>query len=163
MSETGLQISKEGVVEYVERPLAVTGSVRRTRGFRMHIDDIRIIAVSPILLLDDEALIITLVDKHERLGHFSSLELETEAVDTLEKSFGVDFKKAWYRYSYAAHTKLITQIVFPQIAEGAPLFEGFFDSVFGFVRNLKRATGMTMVYNGMLNQQSKTLDLRENK
>lgn len=157
MSETGLQSSKEGLIEYLERPLMVTGSVRRTTGFRMHIDDIRIIAVSPILLLDQEDLIVTLVDKHERLGHFSSLELETEAADTIEKAFGVDFKKAWYQYSYAAHTKMITQIVFPQIAKGAPLFEGFFDSVSGFVQNLKRATGVTMVYNGILNEQSKTL------
>ncbi|MEM1357065.1 MAG: hypothetical protein AAGF89_02650, partial [Bacteroidota bacterium] len=82
--DRGLRIDGDVVVfnEWPEGEIWWSGI---TDSFRIKIDDIRVVAISPRLSLDDEILIVTLINKEKEFKQFSSFEFGKEPIKEFEK------------------------------------------------------------------------------
>ena len=88
-----------------------------TESFKVNIEDVRLIVLSPRLAMDDEDMIITLIDKHRNFHQFSSYEFREEGVKELEIKFGLKSiqRVEWAKFSLGEHENMITdKIIYPE-------------------------------------------------
>lgn len=88
-----------------------------TKSFKINIDEIKIIAISPRLAFDDEMLMITLIDKEKSFRQFSNFEFGKEPIKELEKR--LDLKSIqnteWEKFSWEEHQNYTTdKIIYPK-------------------------------------------------
>ncbi|MCR6641999.1 MAG: hypothetical protein NVV82_24190 [Sporocytophaga sp.] len=126
-------INNNNIVEYIERPLKDTGSVRRTKGFRIPLEGIKIIGVRAIVLLDDEDFIVSLIDSNKKEYKFSSLEFNTPAAKFLEEKFNIRLTTLWGTFDYKEHINGANKILYPKEFEGKRFYKGIFKSPMAFL------------------------------
>ncbi|GAL84460.1 hypothetical protein ATO12_03645 [Sporocytophaga myxococcoides] len=129
-------INNNNIVEYIERPLKDTGSVRRTNGFRIPLEGIKIIGVRAIVLLDDEDFIVSLIDSNKKEYKFSSLEFNTLTAKFLEEKFNISLTTLWGTFTYKEHINGVNKVLYPKEFEGKKLYKGIFESPKSFFYGL---------------------------
>lgn len=88
-----------------------------TDSFKVNIEDVRLIVLSPRLAMDEEVIIITLIDKHRNFHQFSSYEFKEEGVKELETKFGLKSiqRVEWAKFSWEEQENMITdKIIYPE-------------------------------------------------
>jgi hypothetical protein len=88
-----------------------------TKSFKIKFDDIKLIAISPRLALDDEMLMITLIDEKKNFRQFSNFEFNTEAILEFEKRLNLNSIRdiEWEKFSWEEHENAITdKIIYPK-------------------------------------------------
>jgi len=88
-----------------------------TKSFKIKFEDIKIVAISPRLALDDEMMIVTLIDKEENFYQFSSFEFGKESIKDFEKDLGIKSIRnfEWEKFSWEEHEDSITdKIIYPK-------------------------------------------------
>ncbi len=136
----GLNINNN-IVEYFERPLKDTGSVRRTKGFRIPLEEIKVIGVRGIVLLDDEDFIVSLIGSNKKEYKFSSLEFNTPAAKFLEEKFNISLTTLWGTFAYNEHINGANKILYPKEFEGKRFYKGIFESPKAFLCALNIFSG----------------------
>lgn len=151
--DTGL-ILIDNQLHYVERPIEVTGMNRKTKSFSIYIDQIKIIAVTAIVLLDDEDFLISIIDNTGREFKFSSLEFETEAAIALSNHFNLNsFSKLWGIFTYGEHYRGESRILFPEELQNEKLYQKVFESKHAFSNSIKRLLGNGNIYDRTLRNE----------
>jgi len=94
-----------------------------TKSFKIRFDDIKIVAISPRLALDNEMLLVTLIDKEKNFSQFSNFEFEGEAYEIFENKLSLSIGKEWSEFSWKEHENYITDLViYPNELKGEDLF-----------------------------------------
>lgn len=88
-----------------------------TKSFKLKFDDIKLIAISPRLAMDDEILMITIIDKDEKFKQFSCFEFDKEPIKEFENKLNLNSLKdtEWEKFSWEEHENSITdKVIYPK-------------------------------------------------
>jgi len=105
-----------------------------TKSFKIKFDEIKIIAISPRLALDDEMLMVTLIDKEKKFRQFSNFEFGKEPIKKFEKRLNLNSLREteWEKFSWEEHENYITdKVIYPK--------EMYWEDLFVKPKNLKKA------------------------
>lgn len=83
--ENGLKIN-DNEIEFNQWSTGEIWSPCITKSFKIKFDEIKVIAISPRLSLDDEMLMITLIDEEKNFRQFSNFEFGKEPIKEFEKN-----------------------------------------------------------------------------
>jgi len=120
-----------------------------TKSFKIKFDEIRIIAISPRLALDDEILIITLIDKRNKFRQFSNFEFDKKPIKEFEKKFNLNSirETEWEKFSWEEHQNYITdKVIYPK--------ELYWEDLFVKPKNLKKIFIQTLKFISIKNSIS---------
>lgn len=120
-----------------------------TRSFEIKIQDIKIIAISPRLALDEEMLMISLIDKKGKLYKFSNFEFGKDSMKEIERRFLLKDIKVmeWDKFSWEDHENYITdKIIYPKELYWEDLYlrpKGIFKSIVQWLKflSIKKSIG----------------------
>jgi len=88
----------------------------RTSSFKIPISEIKVIAISPRLAMDEEIFIISMIDKDQNFYEFSSWECQKESFKQFEKRFGLNdiVNEEWSKFSWKQHQgHLTSKLLYP--------------------------------------------------
>lgn len=122
--DKGLKINGD-LLEFNKWAIGDIWSTCITPSFKVKFDDIKIIAISPRIALDDEMLLVSLIDKEKNFRQFSHFEFEKEAFDIFNQRLNLDntIVKEWQQFSYEDHQNYVTdRVIYPQSLYGENLF-----------------------------------------
>ena len=121
--QPGLHIKDTQIIftEYLKEEI---GSTKYCGSFRLNINDGRLIALSPRLLVDDETLFVLIVDESDNIYPMPDNILKGDGVMQLEKHFSLPrLTTEWEKFAYNDHHDQINKVVYPTRFYGMDLFQ----------------------------------------
>ena len=88
-----------------------------TKSFKLKFEEIKLVAISPRLALDDEILMITLIDKEGKFRQFSCFEFGKEPIKEFENKLNIKSLRniEWEKFSWEEHENYMTdKVVYPE-------------------------------------------------
>ncbi|ARN77679.1 hypothetical protein BST97_06525 [Nonlabens spongiae] len=111
--KSGIEITESKLV-FTAFPSKITGLGKFCKSFDCLLDDIKFIALSPRLVLDDECLFILIVDWSKNIYILNDHVLKTEGLSDLESNFGLEpILETWEKFSYDDHYGKVDKIIYP--------------------------------------------------
>ena len=105
-----------------------------TKSFKIKFDEIKLIAISPRLALDDEMLLITIIDKEGKFYQFSCFEFGKDPIKEFEERLNLKSIRdiEWEKFSWEEHQDYITdKVIYPE--------ELYWEDLFIKPKKLKKA------------------------
>lgn len=96
-----------------------------TNSFKIKFDEIKLVAISPRMALDDEILLVTIIDANKQFKQFSSFEFGKEPIKKFEKRLGLNSIRdvEWGKFSWKEQQNAITdKVIYPKELYGENLF-----------------------------------------
>ncbi|NOQ73054.1 MAG: hypothetical protein GQ574_13680 [Crocinitomix sp.] len=88
-----------------------------TKSFKIKFDKIHLVVISPRLAFDDEALIVTIIDRNKNFHQFSCQEFGGDEMMQFELRLGLKSIRniEWGKFSWKEHENYITdKIIYPK-------------------------------------------------
>ncbi|MCH2193580.1 hypothetical protein [Kordia sp.] len=114
--EKGLKINGEEI-EFNKWSIGEITYPCITKSFKLKFDEIRLIALSPRLAMDDEILMITIIDTKGKFRQFSCYEFGKEPIKKFEKKLDLKSLREieWEKFSWEEHENGITdKVIYPK-------------------------------------------------
>lgn len=119
-----LQI-KNGIIDFQAIPVEKIGMAAFCESFQIKTEEVKIIAISPRLMLDDESLFVTLIDASGQLYTIPDGGLSQKTAGKLEEIFELTpiLSVEWAKFEYDDHYAKYDKIIFPEYLYWEDLFE----------------------------------------
>lgn len=114
--EKGLRINGENI-EFNKWSVGEIWYPCITKSFKLKFDEIKLVAISPRLAIDDEMLMITIIDKEGNFRQFSCFEFNKEPIKEFERKLKLKSLRnvEWEKFSWDEHENYITdKVVYPK-------------------------------------------------
>lgn len=122
MKKTGIHITDSELI-FTAFPSKEIGLAMYCKSFKILLKDIKYIAVSPRMALDDEVLFILIIGKNYKI-HKIPFEHISYTFDTFEKHFQLNpIHEEWGKFEYEDHYGKIDKIIYPKEFYWHDLFE----------------------------------------
>ncbi len=109
----GIEITETKLV-FTAFTSKITGLGKFCKSFDCLLDDIKFIALSPRLVLDNECLFILIVDCSKNIYVLNDHVLKTEGLSDLESHFALEpILETWKKFSYDDHYGKVDKVIFP--------------------------------------------------
>lgn len=109
----GLHIEDEMLL-FRQGPKAEKGIARRCKSFSLRLEDVRLIAISPRLVLDDETLFFLIVSKEGKLFPMNEKTLRITGIQLLEERFKlVPIRELSKKFRYEDHYGKYDKVIYP--------------------------------------------------
>lgn len=116
---------ENGMISFTAVPVEKIGIAAYCESFQIKIEEVKIIAISPRLKIDDEFFLITLINARGQFFPIPDQVLSLETAGKLEKTFGLNpvRKVEWARFKYNDHQAKYDKIIFPRDLYWEDLFK----------------------------------------
>ncbi|MGD1848624.1 MAG: hypothetical protein ACFB10_24805 [Salibacteraceae bacterium] len=109
----GIQI-KNGKFKFQEFPENEIGLAKYCNSFQLELNDIRMIAISPRLAVDDETLFILVIDKDGKIFPIPDNVLKSIGIKTFEAHFQLkSIVEEWEKFDYNDHYGKYDKVIYP--------------------------------------------------
>lgn len=110
-------------VNFDAKSIKKVGLVRYSPGFSLELREIAIIGVAPRLVLDDEIYFLVFTDFQGQYYRVCDEQIPATAREKLQTLFHIGIWDTWVNYTYAQHAYGLSNILYPEVLAGQPLFE----------------------------------------
>lgn len=109
----GIEITKTELI-FNEFSSKETGIAKHCKSFKLKLNDTLLIALSPRLMLDDEAIFIILIDKSKNIYPIPDNVLDSKGLENFENYFNLtSIRKDWEKFEYNDHYGRVDKIIYP--------------------------------------------------
>ncbi len=120
---SGIQIT-ESELEFHEFPAKEIGLAKFCKSFKIQLDEIKSIAISPRLALDDQSIFILIIDKSNRIYPIPDHVMRTPGLLDFEEYFGLNsISDEWQKFEYDDHYGKFDKIIYPKEKYWTDLFK----------------------------------------
>ncbi|MBR9847435.1 MAG: hypothetical protein GYB35_15610 [Algicola sp.] len=120
---SGIKIT-DTELKFTEFPSKETGITKYCKSFKLNLNEIKLIGISPRLVLDDECIFILVIDKSEKIHLISDHVIGTKGLESFEKHFGLESIQAeWNKLEYDDHYGKIDKVIYPKEKYWNDLFD----------------------------------------
>lgn len=150
--EKGLTVTESQIL-FKEYPTGEIWFDCITSSFEILISEIKVVAISPRLALDEEIFMISLIDKDQNFYEFSSWECQKESFKQFEEKFELNdiVTKEWSKFSWRQHQDYITsKVLYPAELYWEDLFERP-KSYLKFIERIMKVLSIKKPISGKLN------------
>ena len=111
--KSGIHINGKEL-KFIKFPLEEIGAARFCKSFKLNLEDIRFVAISPRLIIDDEGLFILIVDSTGKIYPMPQQVLGSVGIKEFEKYFRLKpLREEWGKFDYNDHYGKQDKIVYP--------------------------------------------------
>ncbi len=123
MKVSGIQITDTELI-FNAFPSREIGLALYCKSFKVYLKDIKFIAISPRLALDDETIFILIVDTKQKVYPIPAHVLRTKGLHQLETYFSLQsILDDWEKFEYEDHYGKVDKIIYPKELYWQDLFE----------------------------------------
>ncbi|WP_040254259.1 hypothetical protein [Psychroserpens mesophilus] len=120
---SGIKIT-DTELKFTEFPSKETGITKYCKSFKLNLNEIKLIGISPRLILDDECIFILVIDKSEKIHLISDHVIGTKGLESFEKHFGLESIQAeWNKLEYDDHYGKMDKVIYPKEKYWNDLFD----------------------------------------
>ncbi|AXT54633.1 hypothetical protein D1815_02275 [Aquimarina sp. AD1] len=121
--KSGIKIT-DSELEFIEFSSKEIGLALYCKSFKMNLEEIQLIGISPRMVLDDETLFILIIDKFNRIYPLPDEILGTNGLKNLEKHFDLyPIQKEWQKFEHNDHYGKVDKVIYPKEKYWNDLFE----------------------------------------
>ncbi|WP_299443770.1 hypothetical protein [uncultured Aquimarina sp.] len=111
-------------LEFHEFSAKEIGLAKYCKSFKIKLDEIKSIAISPRLALDDESIFILVINKSNKIYPIPDHVMGTQGLKDFEKHFGLNsISNEWQKFEYDDHYGKNDKIIYPKEKYWTDLFE----------------------------------------
>jgi len=121
MKKSGIHITNTELI-FTAFPSKEIGLAMYCKSFNIDVKNIQLIAISPRLALDDEALFILIIDKFFKIHKIPYAYNLTKFLN-FEDHFDLNISKEWERFEYEDHYGKVDKVIYPEKNYWFDLFE----------------------------------------
>ncbi|MFD0991660.1 hypothetical protein [Tenacibaculum geojense] len=111
-------------LKFTEFPSKETGIAKYCKSFRLKLNEIKLIGISPRLVLDNECIFILVIDKSEKIHLICDHVMGTKGLESFEKYFGLEsIQEEWSKLEYDDHYGKIDKVIYPKEKYWNDLFD----------------------------------------
>lgn len=115
---------KENELEFVEYPSNEIGAARYCKSFKLKLNDIKFIALSPRLVVDDESLFLLIADAKGKIFPLPQYILGSDGLKKFESHFELKpIRDEWEKFGYIDHNGKYDKVIYPKKYYWKNLFE----------------------------------------
>jgi len=120
---SGIEIT-DTELRFTAFPSKKTGIGKYCKSFSLNLNQIKLIGISPRIVLDDECIFILVMDKLEKIHLISDQVMGTKGLENFEKHFGLEsIQKEWSKLKYDDHYGKIDKVIYPKEKYWNDVFE----------------------------------------
>ena len=120
---SGIEISdtKLKFTEFLPKEI---GSAKYCKSFNINLKEIKLIGISPRLILDDESVFILIVDQLGKIHPIPDQVIGTKGLDNFEEYFELNpIVNEWKKFEYNDHYGRVDKVIYPKEKYWNDLFE----------------------------------------